>query len=56
MRRFGSYFEDMYKNKRLTTAINNMEIKFGKLRGEYKNVNRDVINITTRMTICEDKV
>jgi len=56
LRRFGSYFEDMYKNRRLTTAINNMEIMFSKLRGEYKNVNRDVINISTRMTICEDKV
>ena len=33
-----------------------MEIKYSKLRGEYKNPNRDVIFITTRMTICEDKV
>ena len=56
LRRFGSYFEDMYKNRRLTKSVNDMEIKYSKLRGEYKNPNRDIINITTRMTICEDKV
>ena len=33
-----------------------MEIKYIKLRGEYKNPNKDTINVTTRMTICEDKV
>ena len=56
LRRFGSYFEDIYKNRRLTKLINDMEVKFTKLRGEYKNPNRDVINVTTRMSICEDKV
>ena len=56
LRRFGNYFEDMYKNRRLTKSINDMEIKFNNLRGEYKNPNRQVINVTTRMTICEDKV
>ena len=56
LRRFGSYFEDIYKNRRLTKVINDMEIKYSKLRGEYKNPNKDVINVTTRMTICEDKV
>ena len=56
LRRFGSYFEDIYKNRRLTKVINDMEVKYSKLRGEYKNPNRDVINVTTRMTICEDKV
>jgi len=56
LRRFGEYFEDMYKNKRLTKSIQDMEVKYGKLRGEYKNPNKDVVNITTRMTICEDKV
>ena len=56
LRRFGSYFEDIYKNRRLIKVINDMEVKYSKLRGEYKNPNRDVINITTRMTICEDKV
>ena len=56
LRRFGSYFEDMYKNRRLTKSIRDMELKYSKLRGEYKNPNRDIINITTRMTICEDKV
>ena len=46
----------MYKNRRLTNNILEMEKKFDKLRGEYKNPNKDVINVTTRMTICEDKV
>lgn len=56
LRRFGEYFQDMYKNIRLTKSIQDMEVKYGKLRGEYKNPNKDVVNITTRMTICEDKV
>ena len=56
LRRFGTYFEDMYKNRRLTKSIQDMGVKYGKLRGEYKNPNKDVVNITTRMTICEDKV
>lgn len=56
LRRFGSFFENMYKNRRLTNNILEMEKKFNRLRGEYKNPNKDVINITTRMTICEDKV
>ena len=56
LRRFGNYFEEMYKNRRLTKSINDMEIKYIKLRGEYKNPNKDTINVTTRMTICEDKV
>mgnify|MGYP001399157362 FL=1 len=56
LRRFGNYFEDVYNNKRLTKSINDMEVKFSKLRGQYKNPNREVINVTTRMTICEDKV
>jgi len=56
LRRFGTYFEDMYKNRRLTKSIQDMNVKYGKLRGEYKNPNKDVVNITTRMTICEDKV
>ncbi len=56
LRRFGNYFEDMYKNKRLTKSISDMEIKYSNLRGEYKNPNREIINVTTRMTICEDKV
>ena len=56
LRRFGSYFENIYKNRRLTKVINDMEVKYSNLRGEYKNPNKGVINITTRMTICEDKV
>ena len=56
LRRFGNYFEEIYKNRRLTKSINDMEIKYIKLRGEYKNPNKAVINVTTRMTICEDKV
>ena len=56
LRRFGNFFESMYKNRRLTNNILEMEKKFNKLRGEYKNPNKDVINVTTRMTICEDKV
>ena len=56
LRRFGNYFEDVYKNRKLTKSISDMEIKYSNLRGEYKNQNRDIINITTRMTICEDKV
>lgn len=56
LRRFGNYFEDIYKNKRLLKSMTEMEIKYIKLRGEYKNPNRNTINVTTRMTICEDKV
>ena len=56
LRRFGNFFENMYKNRRLTNNILEMEKKFNRLRGEYKNPNKDVINVTTRMTICEDKV
>ena len=56
LRRFGNYFEEMYKNRRLTKSINDMEIKFSKLRGDYTNPNKTPINLTTRMTICEDKV
>ena len=56
LRRFGNYFEDTYKSKRLLKSITEMEIKYIKLRGEYKNPNRNTINVTTRMTICEDKV
>ena len=56
LRRFGNYFQEIYKNRRLTKSINDMEIKYSKLRGEYKNPNKAVINVTTRMTICEDKV
>ena len=56
LRRFGNYFEEMYKNRRLTKSINDMEIKYSKLRGDYKNPNKNPINVTTRMTICEDKV
>ena len=54
--RFGNYFEDMYRNRRLTKSIGDMELKYNKLRGAYKNPNKDVINVTTRMTICEDKI
>ena len=39
LRRFGSYFEDKYKNKGLLKSILDMEIKYSKLRGEYKNPN-----------------
>jgi len=56
LRRFGNYFEDMYRNRRLTKSIGDMELKYNKLRGAYKNPNKDVINVTTRMTICEDKI
>ena len=56
LRRFGNYFEEMYKNRRLIKSINDMEIKFSKLRGDYTNPNKNPINLTTRMTICEDKV
>ena len=56
LRRFGNYFEDTYKSKRLLKSMTEMEIKYIKLRGEYKNPNRNTINVTTRMTICEDKV
>ena len=31
----------MYKNRRLTNNILEMEKKFNKLRGEYKNPNKD---------------
>ena len=56
LRRFGNYFEDMYRNRRLTKSIEDMELKYNKLRGPYKNPNKAVINVTTRMTICEDKI
>ena len=56
LRRFGNYFEEKYKNSRLIKSIQDMETKYSKLRGQYKNPNKDVINITTRMSICEDKV
>ena len=56
LRRFGNYFEDMYRNRRLTKSIGDMEVKYNKLRGPYKNPNKAVINVTTRMTICEDKI
>jgi len=56
LRRFGKYFEDTYKKRGLTHIIEDMEIKYRKIRGKYKNTNKDMINLTTRMTICQDKV
>ena len=56
LRRFGKYFEDTYKKRGLTNTIEDIEIKYRKIRGEYKNPNKDMINLTTRMTICQDKV
>jgi len=56
LRRFGDFFEDTYKKRGLTNIIQDMEIKYRKIRGEYKKPNKDMINLTTRMTICQDKV
>ena len=36
LRRFGNYFEDIYKNRRLTKVINDMEVKYSKLRENTK--------------------
>lgn len=56
LRRFWNYFKNVYKNRRLINTINEMEKKYNGLRGEYKRPNKSIINITTRMTICDDKV